>query len=140
MKVDSVIISCQHVMSVICMIMPITWRYTDIYGGIICYITDNLDPTNYLLNFGVIALHETRPKVIIRFTLKNIRNNLKQSWTQLFQGETLEDLFDGVYGAVEIHKLDVWWNRRVLWTLIIFLYYRRMIEICKELWITLSLF
>ena len=88
--------------------MPITWRYTDVYGVIIRYITDHLDPTNYLLNFGIIALHETRPKVIIRFTLKNIRNNLKQSWTQLLQGETLEDLFDGVYSTVEMHKLDVW--------------------------------
>ena len=90
------------------MVMPNTWRYTDLYGVIICYITNHLDPTNYLLNFGIIALHETRPKVIIRFTLKNIRNNLKQSWTQLLQGETLEDLFDGVYSAVEMHKLDVW--------------------------------
>ena len=90
------------------MIMPITWRYTDVYGVIIHYITDHLDPTNYLLNFGIIALHETRPKVILRFTLKNIRNNLTQSWTQLLQGETLEDLFDGVYGAVEMHKIDVW--------------------------------
>ena len=84
------------------MIMPITWRYTDVCGVIICYIMEHLDPTNYLLNFGIIALHETRPRAIIRFTLKNIRNNLKQSWT------TLEDLFDGVYGAVEIHKIDVW--------------------------------
>ena len=50
---------------------------------------------------------KTRPRVILRFILKNIRNNLKQSWTQLLQGETLEDLFDGVYGAVEIHKIDV---------------------------------
>ena len=91
--------------------MPINWRYTDVYGVIICYITEHLDPTNYLLNFGIIALHELRPKVIIRFTLKNIRNNLKQSWTWLLEGETLEDLFDGVYGAVEIHKIDVWWNR-----------------------------
>ena len=90
------------------MIMPITWRYTDIYGVVIWYITEHLDPTNYLLNFGIIALHETRPRAIIRFTLKNIRNNLKQSWTQLLQGKTLEDLFDGVYIAVEIHKLDVW--------------------------------
>ena len=90
------------------MIMPITWRYTDVYGVIICYITEHLDPTNYLLNFGIIALHESRPRVILRFTLKNIRNNLKQSWTQLLEGETLEDLFDGVYGAVEIHKIDVW--------------------------------
>ena len=47
---------------------------------------------------------------MFRFTLKNIRNNLKQSWTQLLEGETLEDLFDGVCGAVEIHKIDVWWN------------------------------
>ena len=88
--------------------MPITWRYTDVYGVIICYITEHLDPTNYLLNFGVIALHETRPKVIIRFTLKNIRNNLKTKLDTTTTGRNLEDLFDGVYGAVEIHKLDVW--------------------------------
>ena len=103
----SVLISHQHVISVTCMIMPITWRYTHVYGVIIHYITDHLDPTNYLLNFGVIALHETRPRVLLRFMLKNIRNNLKHSWTQLLQGETLEDLFDGVYGAVEIYKIDV---------------------------------
>ena len=78
------------------------------YGVIIQYITDHLDPTNYLLNFGIIALNELRPKVIIRFTLKNIRNNLRKSWIQLIEGETLEDLFDGVYEAVEMHKLDAW--------------------------------
>ena len=58
------------------MIMPISWWYKDVYKVIIQYITDHLDATNYLLNFGIIALHELRPKVIIRFTLKNIRNNL----------------------------------------------------------------
>ena len=78
------------------------------YGVIIQYITDHLDHTNYLLNFGIIALNELRPKVIIGFTLKNIRNNLRKSWTHFLEGETLEDLFDGVYGAVEMHKLDVW--------------------------------
>ena len=88
--------------------MPISWQYMDVYGVIIWYITDHLDSTNYLLNFGIIALHELRPKVIIRCTLKNIRNNLRKSWTQLLEGETLEDLFDGVYGAVEMHKIDVW--------------------------------
>ena len=65
-------------------------------------------PSNYLLDFGIIVLNDLRPKVIIRFTLKNIRNNLRKSWTQLLEGETLEDGFDGVYGAVEMHKLDVW--------------------------------
>ena len=78
------------------------------YGVIIWYKTDHLDPTNYLLNFGIISLNELRPKVIKRFTLKNIRNNLRKSWTQLLEGETLEDLFDDLYGAVEMHKLDVW--------------------------------
>ena len=73
------------------MIMPISWHYTNVYGVIIPYITDHLDPTKYLLNFGIIELHELRPKVIIRFTLKNIRNNLRKSWTQLLEGETLED-------------------------------------------------
>ena len=87
--------------------MPITWQYTDVYGVIIHYITEHLDLTNYLLIFGIIALHESRPRVILRFTLMNIRNNLK-SWTQLLEGETLEDLFHGVYGAVEIHKIDAW--------------------------------
>ena len=54
----------------------------DVYEVIIHYITNHLDPTNYVLNFGIIALHETRPKVIIRFTLKNTRNNMKESGTQ----------------------------------------------------------
>ena len=88
--------------------MPISWSYADVYKVIIYYITNNLDPTNYVLNFGIIALHKTRPKAIIRFTLKNTRNNLRKSWTQLLEGETLEDLFDSVYGTVEANKLDVW--------------------------------
>ena len=88
--------------------MPISWQYTDVYGVVIQYITDYLDPTNYLLNFGIIAINELHPKVIIRFTLKNIRNNLSKSWTQIIEGETLEDLFDHVYVAVEMQKIDVW--------------------------------
>ena len=59
------------------MIMPNSWRCTDVYEVIIHYITNHLDPTYYRLNFGIVALHENRPKVIIRFTLKNNRNNRK---------------------------------------------------------------
>ena len=80
--------------------MPVSWHHTDVYGVIIQYITDHLDPTNYLLNFSIIALHELRPKVIIRFTLKNIRNNLRKSWTQLLEGETLLLLFQIEYSVV----------------------------------------
>ena len=87
--------------------MPISWGYMDVYEVIIHYIINHLDPTNYRLNFSMIALHETQPKVIIRFTLKNTRNNMKKSWTQLLEGETL-DLFDSVYDTVEANKLEVW--------------------------------
>ena len=88
--------------------MPISWRYMDVYEVIIHYITNHLDPTNFVLNFGIIGLHEIRPKAIIRFTLKNTRNNMKESWTQLLEGEMLEFLFDSVYETVETTKLEVW--------------------------------
>ena len=91
-----------------CMIMSISGQYTDVYEVIIHYITNNLCPTNYMLNFSIIALHKARPKAVIRFTLKNTRNNLRKSWTQLLEGETLVDIFDSVYGTVEANKLDVW--------------------------------
>ena len=32
----------------------------DVYAVIIHYITTHLDPTNYVLNFGIIALHESQ--------------------------------------------------------------------------------
>ena len=88
--------------------MPNTWRYTDVYEVIIRYITNHLDPTNYWLNFGIIALHDLRPRVIIRFTLKNTRNNRKMSWRQLLAGETLAELCESVYETVEANKLEVW--------------------------------
>ena len=87
--------------------MPNTWRYTDVYAVIIHYITTHLDPTNYLLNFGIIALHEVSPRVIIRFTIKNTRNNRKQMWTQLIAGETLDELFENVFEVVEANKLEI---------------------------------
>ena len=87
--------------------MSNTWRYTDVYAVIIRYITTHLDSTNCLLNFGIIALHEVRPRVIIRFTLKNIRNNRKQTWTQLIAGGTLDELFENIFEVVEVSKLEV---------------------------------
>ena len=53
--------------------MPNTWRYTDVYEVIIRYITNHLDPTNYGLNFGVIALHEIRPRVNYKIYIKEYK-------------------------------------------------------------------
>ena len=88
--------------------MPFSWQYTNIYSVIIWHITDHLESTNYLLTFVIIAINELSPKAQKRFTLKNIRNNLRKSWTQVIEGETLEDLLDQVYAAVEMQKIDVW--------------------------------
>ena len=88
--------------------MPNTWRYMDVYAVIIRYITTHLDPTNYLLNFGIIALHAVNPRAIVRFTLKNIRNNRKQMWTQLIAGETLDELFENVFEVIVANKVEVW--------------------------------
>ena len=74
-----------NVKNLSCMRMPISWQYTDIYGVIIQYIADHLDLTNYLFNFGIIAINQLHPKVIIQFTLKNIRNNLSKSWTKMIE-------------------------------------------------------
>ena len=43
--------------------MPISWQYTDVYGLIICYITEQLDPTNYLLNFGIVTHSDNKPHI-----------------------------------------------------------------------------
>ena len=80
----------------------------DVYAVIIRYITTHLDPTNYILNFGISALHEVSPRVIIRFILKNTRNNRKINWTQLLAGETLDDLFESVFEVIENNKLEAW--------------------------------
>ena len=88
--------------------MPVTWRYTDIYGVIIQYIADNLDPSCFLLNFEVIAINEIHPKVIVSFTLNNVQNNLGKGWTQTIEGKILEDLSDSVYAAVEPQKIEAW--------------------------------
>ena len=92
----------------ICMMMPVTWRYTDIYSVIIWYIADNLDLVSFLLNFGVIAINEIHPKVLVRFTLKNVRNNLSKGGTQTIVGKNLEDPSDSVYAAVEPQEIGVW--------------------------------
>ena len=36
-------------------------------------------------------------------------NNLSKGWTQTIEGETLEDLYESVYAAVELQKIDVWY-------------------------------
>ena len=51
------------------------WTYTDIYKAIIKYIDTDLCNTDYVLNFGVVAIATQSPQVPIKFCLKNIQTN-----------------------------------------------------------------
>ena len=60
------------------------------------------------VSLSTIAIYEIHPKVLVRFTLKNVRNNPRKGWTQTIEDKTLEDLSDSVYAAAELQKIDVW--------------------------------
>ena len=51
------------------------WTYTDIYKASIKYIDTDLCNTNYILNFGVVAIATQSPQASIKFCLKNIQTN-----------------------------------------------------------------
>ena len=53
--------------------MPNTWSYMDVYDIIIHYITNCADPTNYMLNFGIIALHESQTQSNCKVYIKRIQ-------------------------------------------------------------------
>ena len=51
------------------------WTCTDIYKAIIKYIDTDLRNTDYVLNFGVVAIATQSPQASIKFCLKNIQSN-----------------------------------------------------------------
>ena len=48
------------------------WTYTDIYKAIIKYIDTDLRNTDYVLNFGIVAIATQSPQASVKFCLKNI--------------------------------------------------------------------
>ena len=88
--------------------MAHTWSYTDIYGLIVRYITERLNANEFTLNFSVIALCLTAPKVYIRLTLLNLQNNRYAQWEVQLEGDTLEELYDGLHVSIEAHKINIW--------------------------------
>lgn len=80
------------------------WKYDDIYSIIIQYIDKHLGQEQFLLNFGVIALHRTLPRILIRFTLRKIATNSRIQWEAVIEGNTLSELFTAVKEQVEARK------------------------------------
>ena len=79
------------------------WTYTDIYKAIIKYIDTNLRNTDYILNFGIVAVGTQSPQASIKFCLKNIQTNKHKRWTLLLTGETILALEANVRASVDIH-------------------------------------
>ena len=51
------------------------WMYTDIYKSIVRFIDSDLRNTDYVLNFGVVAITTQSPRVSVKFCLRNIQTN-----------------------------------------------------------------
>ena len=49
------------------------WMYTDISKAIVKYIDTDLRNTDYVLNFGVVAIATQSPRASVKFCLKNIQ-------------------------------------------------------------------
>ena len=79
------------------------WTYTDIYKAIIKYINTDLRNTDYILNFGVVAIAIQSPQASIKFCLKNIQTNKQKRWTLLLTGETILALEANVRASVAVH-------------------------------------
>ena len=51
------------------------WTYTDVYRALVDYVTQNMKDGNYKLNWGIVAIAAVTPRVIVRFTLKNVHTD-----------------------------------------------------------------
>ena len=79
------------------------WTYTDVYKAIIKYIDTDLRNTDYILNFGVVAIATQSPQASIKFCLKNIQTKKQKRWTLLLAAETILALEANVRASVAIH-------------------------------------
>ena len=68
------------------------WSYTDVYHSLGDYVVQDLKDGTYKLNWGIIAIAELMPRVIVHFTLQNISNNHGKMWTTVLVGETIAQL------------------------------------------------
>ena len=79
------------------------WTYTDIYKAIIKYIDTDLQNTDYVLNFVVVAIATQSPQASVKFCLKNVQTNKQKWWTLLLMGETILALEANVRASIAVH-------------------------------------
>ena len=79
------------------------WTYTDIYKAIIKYIDTDLCNTDFVLNFGVVAIANQSTRASVKFCLKNIQTNKQKCWTLILTEETILDLEANLQASMAVH-------------------------------------
>ena len=80
------------------------WTFTDIYRALVDYVVQDLRDGTYKLNWGIVAIAQTSPQAIVRFTFRNVKNNKSKRWTAVIMGETMTQLTPHVRTQVEQYK------------------------------------
>ena len=80
------------------------WSYTDVYHSLVDYVSQDLKDGTFKLNWGILAIVELTPRVIICFTLQNVNNNRSKTWTTVIVGETMAQLMISAQNQVNRYK------------------------------------
>ena len=80
------------------------WFYTDVYHSLVDYISQDLKDGTFKLNWGIVAIAELMPRVIVHFTLQNVHNNRSKTWTSVLVGETMAQLMVSMCDQVSRYK------------------------------------
>ena len=68
------------------------WSCTDVYHALIDYVIQDLKDGTYKLNWGIVAIAELTPRVIVHFAVRNVNTNQSKMWTTVLVGETMAQL------------------------------------------------
>ena len=80
------------------------WTFTDIYRALVDFIVQDLRDGTFKLNWGIVAIAQSSPRAVVRFTLRNVKNNRSKRWTAVIMGETMAELTAHVRLQVDQYK------------------------------------
>ena len=83
------------------------WSYTDVYHALVDYVVQDLKHGTYKLNWGIVAIVELTPRIIVQFTLRNVSNNCSKMWTTVSVGETMAQLTASTYNQINQYKEEL---------------------------------
>ena len=80
------------------------WSYTDVYHSLVDYVSQDLRDGAFKLNWGIVAIAELTPRVIVHFTLQNVN--------------TSKTLKDNCSGSKTFYLLGINWVNRYKFKLV----------------------